>query len=130
MGKEGRLYWKEIKISLAQAVTQREYNGLLDFEGRDLHIRELRHRCSSLLINELSKHPGLLERCIDTNPDEAILSFFNEKREDLETALRPIDARRLDEAEIESLRGMIRELERKKSHSVFFNQIVKEYFSG
>lgn len=67
---------------------------------------------------------------IEEKPVEAILSFFNEKREDLETALGPIDARRLDEAEIESLRGMIRELERKKSHSVFFNQIVKEYFSG
>ena len=54
-------YWSEIKNALDQAPDQREYNRLLDFENRDLQIRELQHKCYSMLKGVLSEHPDLAE---------------------------------------------------------------------
>jgi len=48
LDKERGVYWSEIKGALDQAPSQREYNQLLDFENRDLRIRELKHECYSL----------------------------------------------------------------------------------
>lgn len=48
----------EIYISLDQAHSQSEYNRLLDFENRDLQIREKKHTCFSLFKQVLSQQPS------------------------------------------------------------------------
>ena len=54
------LYWENIKKELDNASSKRESNQLLDFESRDLQIRELKHECFALFQEVLSRHPSLL----------------------------------------------------------------------
>lgn len=42
-------HWEAVKQSLFQASSQLSDNELLDFENRDLRIRELKHECHTLL---------------------------------------------------------------------------------
>lgn len=77
-------YWSEIKAELDQAHSQSEYNLLLEFENRNLQIRELKHACYSLFQQVLSEHPALAENAC-YNPKEALIDFFDEKRDELDT---------------------------------------------
>ncbi|KAK8948822.1 hypothetical protein KSP39_PZI005808 [Platanthera zijinensis] len=84
LDKEKGHYWLDIKTALKKAPSQSEYNRLLEFESRDLQIRELKHECYSLFQQMLYEHSGLAETCSCYNPKEALLFFFNEKRDELD----------------------------------------------
>lgn len=76
-------YWTEIKGNLDRASSQLDYNILLEFENRDLQIREQKHSCYSLYQQVLSGNPALGESVAST--EEAFVDFFDEKRKELET---------------------------------------------
>ncbi|GJY20775.1 hypothetical protein Tco_0393341, partial [Tanacetum coccineum] len=39
LGKANGMYWSDIRLQLEHASSQKEYNRLLEFENKDLHIR-------------------------------------------------------------------------------------------
>lgn len=84
LDKEKGEYWNNIQTALDQAPSQKEYNRLLEFENRDLQIRELKHECCSLFQQVLSENPALAEKAA-YNPQEALIDFFDERRAELET---------------------------------------------
>lgn len=90
--KEAGLYWNEVKATLDQAPSQIEYNRLLEFENRDLRIRELKHACLIRFQQVLSENPHLTEGA-PCNPQENLMDFFDAKWAELEAgteALRGI----------------------------------------
>lgn len=52
--------------NLQSQVTQEQYNRQLEFESRDLQLRELRDQAASLFKMEFSRHPDIIKNCIDT----------------------------------------------------------------
>nr|YP_010127576.1 hypothetical protein KQ602_mgp24 [Bougainvillea spectabilis]QPP04900.1 hypothetical protein [Bougainvillea spectabilis] len=92
LGKEKGQYWTQVKADLDQAPNQREYNRLLDFENRDLTIREQKHECLLHFRKVVYENPHLLEEAPRPNPDpdSVILSFFDEIQEELERELGSI----------------------------------------
>ena len=75
-------YWAHIKEELNHASSQRKYNQLLDFENRDLQIRELKHSCFSLFNHVLSQHPPLVDQA-PYNPQEAFDDFLDQQQHGL-----------------------------------------------
>nr|QCQ81884.1 hypothetical protein [Ammopiptanthus mongolicus] len=92
-------YWAHIKTELDQAPSQDEYNRLLDFENRDLQIREKKHDCLSLFQQVLAHHPALAEQA-PYNPQEALMDFFNERRDQLDQQLPDLDVWERDVLEL------------------------------
>ena len=86
LGKERGEYWADIKTSLDQAPSQSEYNRILDFESRDLQIREKKHSVFALYQHMRMEHPDLAARAA-YNYKEALMDFFEEKRNELDTHL-------------------------------------------
>jgi len=82
--KERGEYWTEKNKELDQTSSQQEYNQLLEFENRDLQIRERKHECFSLFKKNLSQHPALAEK-LYYKPQEAFTDFFDEKQNELGT---------------------------------------------
>lgn len=80
LGKTADQYWSDLKLELAEAPSQREYNRLIDFENRDLLIRELKQDNLNLLNQILTEHPTLREKA-PYNPEECLIDFLNEKEE-------------------------------------------------
>ena len=91
------------------------YNQLLYFENRDLEIRELKNQYLSIFKEELERYSDLLSRCLARNTEEGILSFLENKREELEAEWKApdgrfLDPRSIDELEIHTLTKMLRDL--------------------
>lgn len=68
-------YWSEVKKTLDQAPSQKEYTRFLEFENRDLQIRERKHECYSLFQRVLARYPALAENAA-SNPNESCIDFF------------------------------------------------------
>ena len=83
LDKDRGEYWAEVKNALDNCSSQKEYNRLLEFENRDLQIRELKHSCYSIFQQMLTDHPALAENAAYT-PNEAFIDFLNEKRNELD----------------------------------------------
>lgn len=83
MDKDRGVYWAEVKHSLNNCSSQKEYNQLIEFENRDLRIREKKHSCYSLFQQILTSHPALAENAAYT-PQEAFCDFLDEKRSELD----------------------------------------------
>lgn len=67
------------------APSQREYNQILDFENRDLQIRELKHSCYTIYKQLLNEHPALLENAANIyHPGEVFQDFMDEERNEIE----------------------------------------------
>lgn len=151
LGKSKWDYWAEVESSFGSALSQQDYNCLLEFENRDLGIRELKNQCMSLFREELDRHPDLLP--IERNPEKAILSFLEEKREKLEDTFKVargdsnggmrtlcIDGQNIyvavdawinpiiDGLEIQFLRHLAEDLRRNGGTSPSFHQLVEDYF--
>jgi hypothetical protein len=54
-------HWSEVRKNLTEAPNQEEYNRRLDFENRDLFMREKRTECSTIFLGVLSRNPVLAE---------------------------------------------------------------------
>lgn len=124
--KEKKAYWNDIQTALDQAPSQKEYNRLLEFENRDLEIRERKHSCYSLFQEVLSRYPGLFDNSSYKNPDEAILTFFEDTREELEAeeVLSPADT---DKAEIEIYKKIVKDIAKKKKESYYVKKILGSF---
>ena len=83
LNKEKGEYWREVKNELDNCPSQSEYNRLLDFENRDLQIRERKHACYSIFQQILLDHPALAENAA-YNPQEAFFDFLVNKRDCLD----------------------------------------------
>lgn len=100
-------YWADIKLELDHAPSQREYNRLLEFENRDLHIREKKTESFRLFQAVLERNPTLADQA-PYNPQEAFNDFLDQHRD------------RLDHRELEVDVG-----ERDKAEIAFFNIVIK-----
>lgn len=138
LGDRRGQYWSEVKKTLGSASTQREYNGLLDVESRDLLIREKRDAAGSLLKEQLARRPETVDQCIDYSTDAAIRSFFDDQRKLFADSnpfpnggrladLAPY-TKMLDSYELGLLDQLIRDVKEKGSHSRFFKELVDSYF--
>ncbi|GJX84995.1 NADH dehydrogenase subunit 5 [Tanacetum coccineum] len=80
LGKAKGTYWSDIRLMLEHAPSQNEYNRLLEFENKDLQIRELQHECFRLFEGFLKQNPPLSDQ-VPYNPQEAFKDFLNEDYE-------------------------------------------------
>nr|WMB96684.1 hypothetical protein [Solanum melongena] len=120
LSKERGENWAEVKTQLDNCPSQREYNQLLEFENRDLRIRELRHSCYSKFQLLFTDHPALAENA-DSNPQEALLYFFEEKREELDREGGNVLVK--DLRELRFLEQLSDDLQIYGRNSVYFNII-------
>lgn len=122
LDKETGEYWNEIRGALDQAPTQEEYRRLLEFENRDLQIRERKHACLSLFQQELSNHPALGENAA-YNPKEAFIDFFDEKRGELDTHLEWSIAKK-DREELLFLGKVDQDIKKNGPDSIYMKKIL------
>lgn len=80
LDKRNGEYWNEIRMALRNCSSQKEYTRLLDFEHRDLRIRETQFECFTLFQGVLSQHPALRKDAA-YDPTESFMDFFSEKRD-------------------------------------------------
>ncbi|KAK6770522.1 hypothetical protein RDI58_009585 [Solanum bulbocastanum] len=76
-------YWADVRATLNNCASQKDYYRLLYFENRDLQIRERKHSCFSLFQEILSRNP-VLRGDAAANPTEDFMDFFSEKRDALD----------------------------------------------
>nr|AMR36233.1 hypothetical protein [Nicotiana undulata]AMR36235.1 hypothetical protein [Nicotiana tabacum]AMR36237.1 hypothetical protein [Nicotiana tabacum] len=112
--------WAEVKTQLDNCPSQREYNRLLEFENRDLQIREKRHSCYSIYQEILTAHPAVAENA-DSNPQEAFCDFLNEKRSELDLQGGAVFVR--DQRELRFLGLLSHDLTRDGPNSLYINII-------
>ncbi|KAH7511594.1 hypothetical protein FEM48_ZijujMtG0001300 (mitochondrion) [Ziziphus jujuba var. spinosa] len=123
LDKERGEYWADIKTSLDQAPSQSEYNRILDFESRDLQIREKKHSVFALYQHMRMEHPDLVERAA-YNYKEALMDFFEEKRNELDTHLVEWSSVERDRREIQFLNEVENDLRSRGPHSIYMNRIL------
>nr|CBJ20728.1 hypothetical protein [Beta vulgaris subsp. maritima] len=78
-------YWKSLKKDLYEAPDQSEYNRKLEFENRDLLIREHKNNCFRVFQEILNEHPHL-EQDSGLNPQEAFKDFVTDFQDELRAA--------------------------------------------
>lgn len=121
LGKERGQYWADIKSSLDEAPSQKEYNQILDFESRDLQIRERKHSVYALYQELMENHPGLAQRA-PYNAGEALIDFFDEKRDELDTHLEWSPAER-DRRELLFLGRVEQDFRERGGDSIYIKEI-------
>jgi hypothetical protein len=119
LGKTVDQYWSDIKLELDEAPSQREYNRLIDFENRDLLIRELKHESFFLFNKVLTEYPTLREKA-PYNPEECLIDFLNEKEE----LIPERDPVKRDEQTISLLRDIIKDSRIHGPKSYYIKQII------
>nr|WSP02254.1 hypothetical protein [Solanum commersonii x Solanum tuberosum] len=118
LSKERGENWAEVKTTLHNCPSQREYNRLLEFENRDLRIRELRHSCYSKFLRLFTDHPALAENA-DSSPQEGLLYFFDDKRHELDReGGTPLVK---DQRELRFLDQLSHDLKKNGKNSVYIN---------
>lgn len=122
LDKAKGVYWAEIKEALLQAPSQKDYNRLLDFENRDLQIREKKTECYALFQEILSRNPSLAENAAYI-PKETFLDFFAEKRDELDTNAEWSPAEK-DGREIQLVHLVKEDLRRRGPQSVYMRQLL------
>jgi hypothetical protein len=120
LGKAADQYWSDLKLELAEAPSQGEYNRLIDFESRDLLIRELKQESLDLFNQILAEHPTLREKA-PYDPEECLVDFLDEKEKEL---CRERDPVKRDEQHIAFLREILKESRRLGPESYYVKEIV------
>ena len=115
-------YWTEIKNSLDQAPSQQEYYRILEFENRDLQIREQKHLLYTIFRQMLSAHPAFVEKAA-YNPQKTFIDFFDEKREELDNKLEWSPAQR-DKRELSFLYTVRKDLRERGPDSLYFYRFL------
>lgn len=114
--------WGEIQESLHNSPDQREYFRLLDFENRDLQIREQKHSCLQVFRGVLLRNPYFEERAA-YSPQEAFCDFLNERREALDISNPGSSPAEMDRLEIRSLGQVEKDLLRRGGESIHIKQL-------
>ena len=94
-------YWSDIRLQLEHAPSQKEYNRLLEFENRDLLLREQKHEALRLFQGILEQNPPLADQA-PYNPQEVFKDFLEERGDRLDR-LYPLDVDQRDTSELEFL---------------------------
>ena len=124
LGKEKGEFWVEMKTTLDQASSQSKYNRLLEFENRDLQIRERKQECFSLFQQVLSERPGLTEKAVYVyDPQEVFIDFFDAKRDELETHPEWSPAER-DQRELQFLDRVATDIRTRGQNSSYMKEIL------
>jgi hypothetical protein len=123
LGKEKGQYWGEIQECLYNVSEQREYYRLLDFENRDLQIRERKHSCLEVFRGVLLRNPYLEERAA-YSPQEAFFDFLNERRDALDISNPGSSPAEMDRLEILFLGEIERDLLRRGDESLYIKQLL------
>ena len=123
LGKEKGEYWREVKSELTNSSSQSEYNLLVDFENRDLEIRERKHSCYRHFSRILDQEPSLSEN-FGYNSQEVLIDFLNEKRTKLDEMGGDVVVR--DRREITFLTQLADDLQRHGRHSKYMKEILNE----
>lgn len=121
LDKEKGAYWNNIKIALDQAPSQKEYNRLLDFENRDLQIREQKHQAYSLFQDLLAQHPVLAKNAA-YNPEEAFVDFVTAKRDELDQQGGDVVVR--DQRELTFLEDVYGDIRESGRNSIYIKTIL------
>lgn len=122
LGKDKGQYWGEIKDCLSNCSSQKEYLRLLDFENRDLLIRERKHSCYEVFREVLLRNPYLEERAA-YSPHEAFCDFLNERREALDISNPGSSPAEMDRLEIIYLGQVEKDLLRRGDESLHIKQL-------
>ncbi|KAM7460157.1 hypothetical protein LguiA_035893 [Lonicera macranthoides] len=123
--KERGLSWHKIKTDLEGASDQGEYNRLLQFENRDLQIREQKHACYSLFHQILSENPTLAEKAgYRYKPDDVFLDFFDENRAGLDKDSGWWNVAKRDADELQFLCKVRRDLRERGPGSSYIKKIL------
>lgn len=123
LDKEKGHYWGEIKECLNNASEQKEYIRLLDFENRDLQIRERKHSCYEVFRGVLLRNPYLEERAA-YSPEEAFCYFLNERRDALDISNPGSSPAEMDRLEILFLGQIEQDLIRRGDESLYIKQLL------
>nr|YP_009320209.1 orf298 [Sinapis arvensis]AJR33070.1 orf298 [Sinapis arvensis] len=123
LGKEKGEYWAEIKQSLRNSSSQREYYRGLDFENRDLLIREHKHSCYKIFREVLLSNPSL-EEAAAYYPQESFIAFLNEKRDDPDFCHPGHSPAEVDRLEILFLNQVEKDIVRHGSESIHIKRVL------
>lgn len=123
LDKERGAYWAEVKKELDNCTSQKEYSRLLDFENRDLQIREMKHSSYSEFQQIISDHPALAENAA-YNPQEAFQDFLVEKRHELDREGGAPFLKEKDQRELSFLNLLCRDLRIHRQNSIYINIIL------
>lgn len=121
--KERGQYWAEVKQTLDQAPSQQEYNRLLEFENRDLKIRERKHECYSLFQRVLSQNPALAENAA-YNPSESCVDFFSSNREELDNTQKGLTPEQRDRLEVKFLDAVAKDIRKHGPDSTYMKKML------
>ncbi|YP_010185126.1 hypothetical protein LI410_mgp058 (mitochondrion) [Apium graveolens] len=116
-------YWKEVKEALLSNSSQREYSRLLQFEARDLEMRELKNECSSLFHSILSANPDLANKT-PYKPQEVFDDFLDAYRDRIEkeVGLGPVIEK--DKQELHFLHSLKKTLKEGSSAYTFIKKQI------
>lgn len=119
LDRAGVDYWADVKSQLDSADSQREYYRRLDFESRDLQIREKRTECLALFNEILEKNPRLANQA-PYKTKEVLDDFFDERGD-----LQGVPALERDRQELDFLNGVKHQLQQNGPSFVkqLFNKI-------
>ncbi|KAG8362768.1 hypothetical protein BUALT_BualtUnG0041700 [Buddleja alternifolia] len=121
LDKERGVYWAEIKEALKNCSSQREYNRLVEFENRDLQIRERKHESYVIFTEMLAQYPALAENAAYT-PQECFIDFLNEMRKELDEEGGDVLMR--DRREMAFLHSLAQDLRRSGPNSAYLTRIL------
>lgn len=111
-------FWAIIQNSLDQADSLWEYNRILEFENRDLQIRERRHSCYLKFNERLRSNPHLIEGA-PYNPQSYFVDFLLEKRENIDSHFSRLSPKERDQEELKGLEFIFQDLVQKDPHSLW-----------
>jgi hypothetical protein len=122
LGKKPIDYWTGIRVELEHAASQKEYSRLLEFESRDLQIRELKQQCLGLYNTILKDNPTLADQA-PYKPGEVLDDFFDHHSTRLDRENIPVEIK--DRLEMQFLEGLHQRLREEDPNyvrtSIFFN---------
>lgn len=119
-------YWANLKQALNKAPSQSEYTRILEFENRDLQIREQKLLCYGIFQQVLSEHPDLVDKAY-YNPQEAFIDLFFEERDKLDAKdPYPWSPAEIDREELRFLDTVERDLREHGPKSIYISNNKKK----
>jgi hypothetical protein len=125
LDKEKGEYWLEVKKELDACPSQKDYNRVIDFENRDLQIREQRHHCFSIFQQILRENPTLADKAI-YNPQSAFVDFLEAKRTEIDEQGGILLVLERDRRELTFLTELSHDLSLNRQNSIYIKPLFEE----
>ncbi|YP_006460166.1 hypothetical protein A565_p03 (mitochondrion) [Erythranthe guttata] len=127
LGKPRGTYVQDLLGELRKATSQAEYNRLLDFENRDLLIREQKQKSFSIFQEVLSDNADMAKQS-PYNPEEVFKDFLTAGRDKLDLEHPTLPVRDRDHLELNWLDQVRQELEDGGTH--YLLNVIFSKFGG